>query len=499
MKTDLNTNRNQQDRPDFDVLIIGAGVTGSACARELAKTDLRIGVLEKEMDVCEGTSKANSGIVHAGYDALPGTLKAKLNVQGAAMMKELSKTLDFDYQNCGSLVLCFEEAGRPALYSLYERGLANGVEGLEILEKEAVLDMEPSVNPDVVCALYAPSAGIVCPFGLNLALAESAALNGVQFFFSHPVKTIARDEEAGLWLINGSVTARAVINCAGVHADEIHNLAMAACGRVEEDLMKLGARRGEYFLLDHSAARQAQHVLFQLPSAKGKGVLIAPTVHGNLLVGPNAQWIEDKEDTETTSQGLEEIAKAALKSEPKLTLQDVITTFAGIRAVPEGGDFIIQWSAPGFLDAAGIESPGLTSAPAIGAYVAEMVCGCLAPGKNPDFKAQRKGIVRAADLSFEERQALCEKDPEYGLIVCRCEQISAAEIRQACRGILPARTTDGIKRRVRAGMGRCQAGFCLPKTMEILAQEQKTSMPSLKKSGQSSVLVFGQEGEAHEA
>lgn len=470
----------------FDVLIAGAGVSGSAIARELSRTDLKTLVLEKEPDVCEGTSKANSGIVHAGYDAMPDTLKARLNVRGAELMPQLAEELQFEYRNNGSLVLCFQEEGRPALKDLLQRGLANGVPGLQILDRDQVLALEPNVDPDVVCALYAPTAGIVCPFGLNIALAENAADNGVRFRFEEPVVSLQPAEEG--WLVNDRYLTRVFVNAAGLQADTIHNMACP-------DPIRIRPRRGEYFLLDKAAGSLASATLFQLPTDRGKGVLVAPTVHGNLLVGPTADFTDSKEAVNTTAQGLETVRQQAGRTIRDLPFRQVITSFAGLRSVPEGHDFVIRESAPGFIDVAGIESPGLTSAPAIGELVAGMIREKLHPGANLSFDPHRKGFVRVNELSQEDWNRLIEQDPAYGQIVCRCETVTAGEIQDACRRSIPARTMDGVKRRVRAGMGRCQGGFCSPKVLEILCEETGLSPEQIRKSGADSPLVTGRNKE----
>lgn len=468
------------DKRHFDVLIIGAGVSGSAIARELARTDLKVVVLEKESDVCEGTSKANSGIIHAGFDAKPGTLKARLNVEGSQRMSALAEELHFDYRNNGSLVLCFESEQLPALEALKKQGEINGVKGLTILSREEVLEKEPYVNPEVQSALYAPSGAIVCPFGLNVALAENAADNGVRFYFDTPVFSIEKKEDG--FLVNGELTCRILVNAAGVHADEIHNL-------ICEDRMQIRPRKGEYFLLDQSAGNLCDSTLFQLPTAKGKGVLVTPTVHGNLLVGPTADFVEDKEEEGTTADGLSKVRNTALKTMTSIPFGEVITSFAGLRAVGETGDFMIEESLPGFIDVGGIESPGLSSAPAVGVMVAEMIREKLSPGENPAFNPIRKGFVHSQTLSPEEWNELIENDPEYGKIICRCETITAGQIRDACRRSVPARTLDGVKRRVRAGMGRCQGGFCSVKVMEILCEETGLSMEEISKSGKGSEFI----------
>lgn len=473
----------------YDVIIIGAGVSGCAIARELSRYKLKTMVLEKALDVCEGTSKANSGIAHAGYDAKPGTLKAKLNVEGSRRMKALSEELDFPYKQNGSLVLCFDEKDRNKLEELKKRGECNGVPDIRILNREEVLSLEPGAGEQVVSALYAPTGAIVCPFGLTIALAENAAVNGVEFQFGAKVKVIRKTAEGYLIETNkGSFETKLVINAAGVYADELHNM-------VSEEKMKLTPRRGEYLLCDKLSKGIPSHTLFQLPTALGKGVLVTPTVHGNLLIGPTAEDIEDKEGIETTAEGMELIREKAALSVKELPLRQVITSFAGLRA-HGGEDFIIKEvpDAPGFIDVAGIESPGLTCAPAIGAYVADIVKKLLSPAEKENFIAERRGIPSMALASGQERQRLILENPAYANVICRCEMVTEGEIIDAIRRPVGARTTDGIKRRTRAGMGRCQSGFCNPKVVEILARELGVDESEVLKSGEDSWYLLREEG-----
>ena len=473
----------------YDVIIIGAGVSGCAIARELSRYKLKTMVLEKALDVCEVTSKANSGIAHAGYDAKPGTLKAKLNVEGSRRMKALSEELDFPYKQNGSLVLCFDEKDRSKLEELKKRGECNGVPDIRILNREEVLSLEPGAGEQVVSALYAPTGAIVCPFGLTIALAENAAVNGVEFQFGTKVKVIRKAAEGYLIETNkGSFETKLVINAAGVYADELHNM-------VSEEKMKLTPRRGEYLLCDKLSKGIPSHTLFQLPTALGKGVLVTPTVHGNLLIGPTAEDIEDKEGIETTAEGMELIREKAALSVKELPLRQVITSFAGLRA-HGGEDFIIKEvpDAPGFIDVAGIESPGLTCAPAIGVYVADIVKKLLSLAEKENFIAERRGIPSMALASGQERQRLILENPAYANVICRCEMVTEGEIIDAIRRPVGARTTDGIKRRTRAGMGRCQSGFCNPKVVEILARELGVDESEVLKSGEDSWYLLREEG-----
>ena len=471
----------------YDVIIIGAGVCGAAIARELSRYRVNACVLEKEEDVCCGTSKANSGIVHAGYDAEPGTLKARLNVRGNKLMERLSEELDFPFKRTGSLVICRDEEGMPALRRLYDKGIENGVPDLKILGGEEVLEMEPNAAEDVYAALYAPTAGIVCPFSLNIALAENAYMNGIDFKFDTEVQEIVKIENGyEIRTDNGTFQTGYVVNAAGVYADEFHNM-------VSRKKIHIVPRRGDYCLLDKNAGSHVGRTIFTLPTKYGKGVLVTPTVHGNLLVGPTAIDVEDKEGTNTTAAGLDEVISKAGQSVRDLPMRQVITSFAGLRAHEDGDEFIIgePEDAQGFIDCAGIESPGLTSAPAIGKMAAGILREKLHLEEKEDFIAERKGILDPDTLTKEERAELIRREPAYGNIICRCEMVTEGEIIDAIRRPLGAKSLDGVKRRTRAGMGRCQSGFCSPRTMEILARELGISMADITKSGGASKLVVG--------
>ena len=471
----------------YDIIIIGSGVSGAACARELSRYEAKICVLEKEEDVCCGTSKANSAIIHAGYDAPAGSLKAKLNVEGNEKMEQLARDLDFPFRRCGSFVICRDETEMPALRELYDRGIKNGVKGLRILNRTETLAMEPNVTDQVFAALYAPGAGIVCPFGMNIALAENACENGVEFYFDTEVRDIRRTEDGYELMTNkGVFRSEYIVNAAGVYADRIHNMASAR-------KIHITPRRGEYCLLDKSAGAHVTRTIFTLPDKNGKGVLVTPTVHGNLLIGPTAVDIEDKEGTNTTREGLEQVIAKAGRSVKNLPVRQVITSFAGLRAHEDNGEFIIGEAkdAKGFIDCAGIESPGLTACPAVGEMVAGILKEKMGLREKEKFIAKRKGILNPNTLSKEERADLIRENPAYGNIICRCEMITEGEIIDAVRRPLGAKSLDGVKRRTRAGMGRCQSGFCSPRTMEILAGERHVSMSEITKSGGDSRIVVG--------
>lgn len=471
----------------YDIIIIGAGVSGTAAARELSRYQASICVLEKEEDVCCGTSKANSAIVHAGYDAPVGSLMAKLNLIGNRLMEPLSEELDFPFKRNGSLVVCNNEEDLPNLRALYERGVENGVENMSILNRDEVLAMEPNIADSVVAALYAPTAGIVDPFLLNIAMAENAYTNGVEFQFNTGVTGIEKKEEGFvIHTSRGDYETKYIVNAAGVHADQIHNM-------VSEDKMTTIPRRGDYCLLDKTAGGHVSKTIFALPGKYGKGVLVAPTVHGNLIVGPTAIDVEDKEGTNTTGEGLDELITKAGNNVKNLPIRQVITSFAGLRAHDPGHEFIIGEAedVKGFINCAGIESPGLTSSPAIGVLVADILKEKMNLQPNPDFNGRRKGILHPDECSDEERSALIKENPAYGHIICRCEMITEGEIVDAITRPLGARSLDGVKRRTRAGMGRCQSGFCSPRTMEILARELSMDIMEITKSGGASRIVVG--------
>lgn len=470
-----------------DVVIIGAGVVGCSIARELSRYDLQIQVLERASDVCEGTSKANSGIVHAGFDARPGTLKAKMNVAGNEKMEALSRELDFPFQRNGSLVLCFAEKDRDKLEKLLEQGIANGVKELRIIEKEELRQMEPDISREAVAALYAPTGGIVCPFGLTIAMAENAAINGVEFKLETQVFSVKRKENHYLVTTSrGEVECLAVVNAAGVYADTFHNM-------VSGRRLHIIPRKGEYCLLDKKVGNYVHSTIFQLPTVYGKGVLVTPTVHGNLLIGPTAADIEDKEAVSTTGEGIADVQKRAALSVEKLPTKQIITSFAGLRAHEEGGDFVLgePEDVPGFFDAAGIESPGLTCAPALGEYLAGLVAERLKAEKKENFVAARKGIPNMALASEEERKKLIAENPAFADVVCRCELVTEGEILAAIHRPVGATTLDGVKRRTRAGMGRCQAGFCSPRTVELLARELNRDMAEITKNEKGSEFLTG--------
>lgn len=471
-----------------DVIIVGGGVIGCGIARELAKFKTDILLLERGNDVSIGTSKANSGIVHGGFDAKPNTLKAKYNVLGNAMFDELAKELDFPFRRNGSMVLCFDENQMGELTKLYDRGIANGVKGMYIVKGNAeVKKLEPYVADNAIGALVVPTGGIVSPYEMTIAYAENAAVNGVEFRFLSEVTSIVKtDNGFVVTCADGySEQAKVVINAAGVYADVINNM-------VCDDKMNITARKGDYVLMDKTCGYLCDHTLFQLPSKMGKGVLVTPTTHGNILVGPTATDVADKDDVNTTAEELNDAYVRACLTIPSLARRNIITQFSGLRAHPDDDDFIIgESSVNGFYNVAGIESPGLSCAPAIAVEVAKQVADKLALSHKAHFEAKRKGIPQFSKLSNIEREKLIDRNPLYGKIVCRCEVVTEGEIVDAIRRPVGARDLDGVKRRTRAGMGRCQAGFCTPRIMEIISRELNCDMQDVTKCGGASNVVVG--------
>ena len=473
----------------LDVIIIGAGVIGCAVAQRLGEYSGSFMVIDKAYDVSEGASKANSGIVHAGYDAKPGSEKARLNVKGAKMMPALCNKLGVPYGQPGALVLGFKEEDRAVLEDLLHNAQLNGVEGCRLIDRDEILKMEKHINQDVLLALYVPASGLVSPYDLTCALADSAGENGVLFQLDTAVERVSFKD--GAWQIKtsrGLFMARAVVNCAGVGADIIHN-------QISSRQVNISARRGQYYLLDRSLTLPFNRTLFQVPTAMGKGVLVSPTTHGNLLLGPTAEDIGDKSDTATTALGLRDILQKVGLTYPEVDLRNVITTFSGLRAHEKNGDFIIGQvegaSGPGAFEAIGIESPGLSAAPAIGEELGDWVAYSLSLGRNLDYIAPTPLPKPFSGMNEAERRAAFENDPDYGRVICRCEQVTEAEVRRAIRRPVGARTLDGVKRRTRAGMGRCQGGFCSTRVMQILSEELGIGMDEVTKFGGDSTILSG--------
>ena len=471
-----------------DILIVGGGVIGCAIARELSRYEASVVLLEQFGDVAEGASKANSGIVHAGYDAVPGTLKAKYNVEGAKMFPDLCEMLGVPFAQCGALVIGFTEEDRETLQILLDRGIANGVSGMKILEQQEVLSLEKNLNPNVRCALLVPTSGIVSPYELTFALADDAALNGVSFRFGISVRKVHRNEN-GIFHVetdHGSWTCRILINCAGSSSADLHN-------QLSEQKLHIIHRRGQYYLLDRPAEAPFERTIFQCPSSMGKGILVSPTVHGNVLLGPSAEDIDDPLDTATTQTGLDSVLEKVRLSWPDVSLRTNITNFSGVRAHEIGGDFIIGPvnGCPNAYETVGIESPGLSSAPAIAQTLSALIAGEQQLTLKSVLVPYIKPSVPFREMLSEAQQNAIANNSQYGNIICRCEVVTEAEIVAAVHRPIPATSIDAVKRRTRAGMGRCQGGFCSPRVAAIISRETGIPLLNITKNGGKSYLLTG--------
>lgn len=451
----------------FDVVVVGAGIAGCTAARELARYDLSICVLEAGNDIACGATRANSAIVHAGFDPSPGTLKARFNVEGSKAYPRWCDELGVQFRRNGSMVLAFNDEGRLKLEELVRRADANGVEGVHIVSGNRAREMEPKVSPEVACALVAPTGGIVDPYGFAFAAAENACGNGVRFLFNHRVERIVR--AVGGFNIEAAgerFSARAVVNAAGLFADEINNM-------VSGKRFSITPRRGEYYLYDTEYATTFEHTMFQVPGPLGKGVLVTPTIHGNMLIGPNSVSQASKTDLSTTQEGLADIVERARRTWPAASPRGAITNFAGLRAAGESGDFVIGEAAdaPGFFNIACFESPGLTSAPAVATFIASQVAARLGAGGNPSFNPRRAPQLPFTAMTDEQRERAIASNPAFGHVVCRCCEVTEAEVVRALHGPLPVLSLDAIKWRTGATMGRCHGGFCSPELAEIMSRE----------------------------
>ncbi|MBC6002943.1 NAD(P)/FAD-dependent oxidoreductase [Paeniclostridium sp. NSJ-45] len=466
-----------------DITVIGAGVVGCAIARELSRYDLDIAVIDKNEDIAEGISKANSGIIHGGYNEKKGTLKAKLNLEGNEMMDELASKLQFPFKRNGALVLAFSEDELKRVKELKTNGEEIGVKGLEILNKEEVLNLEKNINKDVLGALYVKSSGIVSPYEMTLAFGENAVENGVEFILGQGVIDIKKENEVyEISLEDGTaLKSKIIINAAGLGGGFLNNL-------VSKVKYEINPVKGEYCLFDKVAGTLCEKTLFQVPSELSKGVLVTPTVDGNLLVGPNAK---SSKSIETSREGIDEILDKSKKTMKDIPVDRVLNTFSGLRPKVSGGDFIIEEAkdAKNFINVIGIDSPGLTAAPAIAKYVVNLVSNNINLNEKENFKETRTKMVRMSELSIEEKNKLIAKNPSYGKMVCKCEFVTEGEIIDSIKRPLGATTIDGVKRRTRAMMGGCQGGGCIIPISMILSKELGIDISEVNKNSKSSTVV----------
>ncbi|MBR4761441.1 MAG: NAD(P)/FAD-dependent oxidoreductase [Clostridia bacterium] len=473
----------------YDVVLVVAGVIGGMTARELTKYNLSVCIIEKGNDVAVGASKANSGIVHGGYDPQPGTLKAKLNVDGVEKLFSTAKELNVPHKRNGSFICAFGEKEDETVKMLYERGIKNGVEKMKILSGDEARSIEPELSSEITSVLSVPTAGIICPYELTIAAVGNAMDNGAKLKLNFETVSIAKKD--GVFEIASSagevVKAKYIVNCAGCYSDKISAM-------IGDNSFEIIPRAGEYLLLDKTEGTRVNHTVFQVPTKAGKGILVTPTVDGNLLTGPTSVAVDSPEGTKTTQSGIDTVIKLASKSVPTVAFRSVITSFCGVRASQSGGDFIIGASAcdKDFINVAAIDSPGLTSCVSIAEYVvnilkkngAELTPKSYWNGRREDPHAFRH-------MNDEQKDEYIKKHPEYGKIVCRCERVSEGEIRDAIRRNPPSYDIDGVKRRTRAGMGRCQGGFCGPYVMKLISEETGISMQQVTKNGKNSEMVTG--------
>ena len=477
----------------YDVIIVGAGVIGGMLARELSRYQLSVCLLEKENDVAMGSTKANSGIVHGGYDPVPGTLKAKLNAEGVELLFAAAEALHVPYRRNGSMVCAFTAEEEPLLEELYRQGQENGIPGLALISGEEARKLEPALSGEVTRVLHVTNAGIVGPYELAIAAVGNAMDNGVELLCNFAVSAIQREADAfTVTAASGTqVRGKYLVNCAGGYSDKIALMA-------GDDFFRVIPRAGEYMLMDQAEGSRVSHTLFQCPTKEGKGILVSPTVHGNLLTGPTAVRVETPESRDTTPEGLKDVERLAAKSVPSINFRQVITSFTGVRASEARGDFILEASEkiPGLIHAGAIDSPGLTCCVSIAKYLTGILDEQgLDLREKASWDGTRENPNAFRDMPDEEKDAYIKQHPAYGKIVCRCETVSEGEILAAIRNNPPARDVDGVKRRTRSGMGRCQGGFCGPYVMDLLAKEMNVPMEEITKNGGDSRMVLGRIGE----
>lgn len=473
----------------YDLIIIGGGISGCAVAWKLARYNLDILLVEKEADVAVGTTKANTAIIHAGYNADPEKLKGHLNVKGNQGIREAAEKLNIPYHEIGSLVVGLEDDNLNVIDELYEKGLKNNVPKMEIVGKEWLRKHEPNISPKAVKALWAPTAGVITPWEAALAMAQNAVTNGAEVKLETEVEDIITEagQVVGVKTNQGNFAADYVVNAAGLYADEIAKM-------VGIEKINITPRKGEYYIYDHAKDFAVNHVVFPVPTKISKGIVVTPTVENNILIGPTSHNVKSKTDLATTKAGLEEVFKGAKKLYPELDLKDTIRAFAGLRAADQSEDFVIEAAEKikGFINVAGIQSPGLASSTAIADYTADILKDeGLELSEKKDYVETREEPVRFYEMSNEERAEVVAQNKDYGQIICRCETVSYQEIVDAINSPVGARTVNAVKRRTRAGGGRCQGGFCGPRVVDILAEELGVDPTEIKQEeGNSQILEY---------
>jgi glycerol-3-phosphate dehydrogenase len=472
----------------YDVLIIGAGIVGSFLAHDLSKKELKVAVIEKEADVANRATMANSAIIHSGHDPLEGTLKAKLNVRGNEMYESICKDLGVTFKRTSAFVVATSKEEEETLDILYDQAKNRNIPVM-LLTREDAIEKEPNLSDYVTRVIELPSTGIVYPWEVAIALAEEAIQNGVEFHLKEEVQKIEKKENAfKVYTNNGRYESKIVINAAGTYSDKIY-------GMVSKEVeFKITPRKGEYFVLDKLQNPLVSRVIYPVPSSIGKGVLVVPTTHGNVLLGPNSEIVDSDELNNNTKENLDYVKREIGKTVKNIPMQNIIRTFAGLRPTSTIHDFIIEEAKDviNFINVAGIESPGLASAPAISEYVINELLSDKINMNNKENYTKRRPVIKPKELNDQERNELVKKEPAYGRVVCRCEQITEGEILDAIRRPLGAKTVKGVKKRVRPGMGRCQGGFCEPLVVDILARELDISPMEVRLDSDNSVMLMSE-------
>lgn len=472
-----------------DVLIIGAGAVGCSIARELTKYQVRVLVVEKKEDVGGDASKANSAIIHTGYDASPDTLESQLVVAANPMYDKLTKDLDVPFSRIGGILPAITQEQYEKLPALKEKAFKNRVYDVEYLSGKELLKMEPNLNPETKAGLYIPRESIIDPFLLVVGYAENAQQNGADFLLGTEVTGIHKEQGkiTAVETTAGEISCKWVVNAAGLHCDEI-------AAMVGKNDYTVNPRKGQFYVLDKNTSCKVEHIILPIPTKVTKGKLMCPTIHGNMLVGPTAEDLSDKEDRSTDAAGLKSVAEDVRHLIPNVNLRDTITQYSGLRPNrnPEGLHVDTYDDLKNYVNLSGVRSTGLTASASLGKYVAQTLLKLGMPAEmNPDFNPVRKGIVRFRELTREQQDQMIQKDPLYGRVICRCETITEGEIVAAIHSPIPARSMDAVKRRVRAGLGRCQGGFCGPRVLEILAREMGVSAEEINKNDKGSYMIAG--------
>ena len=473
----------------MDVVIIGAGALGTAIARELSKYEINVLVIDKNEDVGGDASKSNSGIIHTGYDATPGTLESRLVVAANPMYDKLARELDVPFIRCGAILAAVSQEEYQLLPKLFRKAHENGVYDVEMLTAEQARKLEPNISPEVKGGIYIPRESIIDPFTLVVAYAENAAMNGTKFMLSTKVTDIKVEEGRVTKVVTdkGEIATQFVVNAAGLYTDEIATM-VGLCD------FKVHPRKGQFYIMDKEVPYNIEKILLPVPTKHSKGKLASPTTHGNMLIGPTAEDLEDKEDYVVTREGLKEIIESVRRLLPAVSPKDAITQYCGLRPTktPEGYKIEASKEVKGYIGVTGVRSTGVTASAAIAGYVVDILADeGLELKLKKNFEPYRIGITKFNELSWKEKDELIKQNPLYGHVICRCETVTEGQIVEAIHRPIGPRSLDAIKRRLRAGAGRCQGGFCGPRVVEILARELNVPPETITKHRKGSEILTG--------